>query len=198
MQHLHVVSHTHWDREWYRTFQQFRLQLVHLVDNLLTILDSNSNYLHFMLDGQTIVLEDYLQMRMANFPRLQKLIQENRILIGPWYILPDEFLVSPEATIRNLLLGQETAREFGPVMQIGYLPDTFGHIGQIPQIVKGFGMQTACAWRGLPAVKIIMSEPCRSSIEQLQLTLVSVPVAANESMRSRAIPSRTPLDPGLP
>ena len=71
MQTLHVVSHTHWDREWYKTFQQFRLQLVHLVDKLLTILDQNPEYLHFMLDGQTIVLEDYLQVRMANLPRLQ-------------------------------------------------------------------------------------------------------------------------------
>ena len=70
MQTLYIISHTHWDREWYKTFQQFRLKLVHLVDNLLTILDSDPTYLHFMLDGQTIVLEDYLHMRMANFPRL--------------------------------------------------------------------------------------------------------------------------------
>lgn len=150
MQHLHIISHTHWDREWYRTFQQFRLQLVHLVDNLLTILDSDSNYLHFMLDGQTIVLEDYLQMRMANFPRLQKLIQENRILIGPWYILPDEYLVSPEATIRNLLIGKQICNIFGQRMMIGYIPDPFGHISQMPQILRGFQIDTACLWRGVP------------------------------------------------
>ena len=102
MQTLHIISHTHWDREWYKTFQQFRLKLVHLVDNLLTILDSDPTYLHFMLDGQTIVLEDYLQMRMANFPRLLDYIRTGRVLIGPWYILPDEFLVSGESIIRNL------------------------------------------------------------------------------------------------
>lgn len=150
MQSLHIVSHTHWDREWYKTFQQFRLQLVHLVDNLLVILDQNPEYLHFMLDGQTIVLEDYLQMRMANLPLLQKYIQQQRILIGPWYILPDEYLVSPEATIRNLMIGRQICSLFGQRMMIGYIPDPFGHIGQMPQILKGFHMDTACLWRGVP------------------------------------------------
>ena len=107
MKHLHIISHTHWDREWYRTFQQFRLQLVHLIDNLMVTLDNDPDYLHYMLDGQTIVLEDYLRVRMENFATLQKYVQENRILIGPWYILPDEFLVSPESTVRNLLVGKQ-------------------------------------------------------------------------------------------
>ncbi|NLE92623.1 MAG: alpha-mannosidase, partial [Chloroflexi bacterium] len=150
MQTLHVVSHTHWDREWYKTFQQFRLQLVHLVDKLLTILDQNPEYLHFMLDGQTIVLEDYLQVRMANLPRLQQYIQEKRILIGPWYILPDEFLVSPEAIVRNLLVGKDICQLFGQRMMVGYIPDPFGHLSQLPQIFNGFHMDTACLWRGVP------------------------------------------------
>ena len=150
MQTLHVVSHTHWDREWYKTFQHFRLQLVHLVDNLLIILDNDPDYKHFMLDGQTIVLEDYLQVRMANLPRLQQYIQEKRILIGPWYILPDEFLVSPESIVRNLLIGRNICRLFGQRMMVGYIPDPFGHLSQLPQILNGFHMDTACLWRGVP------------------------------------------------
>ena len=150
MQTLHVVSHTHWDREWYKTFQQFRLQLVHLVDNLLIILDNDPDYLHFMLDGQTIVLEDYLQVRTANLPRLQQHIQEKRILIGPWYVLPDEFLVSPEAIVRNLLIGKDICQFFGQRMMVGYIPDPFGHLSQLPQILNGFHMDTACLWRGVP------------------------------------------------
>jgi len=150
MQTLHVVSHTHWDREWYKTFQQFRLQLVHLVDNLLIILDKDPDYLHFMLDGQTVVLEDYLQVRMANLPRLQKYIQDQRILIGPWYILPDEFLVSPESLVRNLLIGKDICQLFGQRMMVGYIPDPFGHLSQLPQILNGFHMDTACLWRGVP------------------------------------------------
>jgi mannosylglycerate hydrolase len=149
MHTLHVISHTHWDREWYLTFQQFRLKLVHLIDKLLDILDTDPDYKYFMLDGQTIVLDDYLHMRPENEERLRRHIQNGRILIGPWHILPDMFLVSPEAHIRNLLQGVRTARMFGPKMPIGYIPDPFGHPGQIPQILNGFGIETASLWRGL-------------------------------------------------
>lgn len=149
MKTIHLISHTHWDREWYRTFQQFRLRLVHLVDGILDILASDRDYKHFMLDGQTIVLDDYLLMRPEAESTLTRLIRSGRVLIGPWHILPDMFLVSPEAHIRNLLAGDRNARRFGPKMNIGYMPDSFGHIGQMPQILQGFGIDNACLWRGL-------------------------------------------------
>jgi len=149
MQKLHVISHTHWDREWYLTFQQFRLKLVHLVDKLLKILDEDPDFKYFMLDGQTIVLDDYLHIRPEKEAILRQHVQSGRILIGPWHILPDMFLVGPEAHIRNLLQGERTTRKFGPKMSIGYIPDPFGHPGQIPQILKGFGIETAALWRGL-------------------------------------------------
>jgi alpha-mannosidase len=95
MRTIHLVSHTHWDREWYLTFQQFRLKLVQLVDNLLDILASDPQYKYFMLDGQTILLEDYLEVRPEREAILRQFIQSGRITIGPWYVLPDEFLVSP-------------------------------------------------------------------------------------------------------
>ncbi len=146
---LHVISHTHWDREWYLTFQQFRLKLVNLVDGLLDILEKDKNFKHFMLDGQTIVLDDYLHMRPEKYETLREHVQKGRLVIGPWHILPDMFLVSPEAHIRNLLEGDRTTRKFGPKMMIGYMPDSFGHIGQMPQILRGFGIPAACLWRGL-------------------------------------------------
>lgn len=149
MKTLHVISHTHWDREWYLTFQQFRLKLVHLVDKLLSILADDPDYQHFMLDGQTIVLDDYLQIRPEMEGILRQYIQEGRLLIGPWHILPDMFLVSPEAHIRNLLQGDRTASKFGSKMQIGYIPDPFGHPGQIPQILRGFEIGVAALWRGI-------------------------------------------------
>ena len=149
MRTLHLISHTHWDREWYRTFQQFRLRLVHLIDGLLDILDHDKNFKYFMLDGQTIVLDDYLAMRPEREAALRKYIRSGRILIGPWHILPDEFLVSPEAHIRNLLEGDRTCRKFGSKMMVGYIPDPFGHIGQMPQILRGFGIQAAVFRRGL-------------------------------------------------
>jgi mannosylglycerate hydrolase len=154
MRTLHFVSHTHWDREWYLTFQQFRLKLVHLIDKLLAILEADPDYEYFMLDGQTIVLDDYLEVRPEKAGLLGEYIQRGRILVGPWHILPDEFLVSPEATIRNLLQGDHTARRFGPKMRVGYIPDPFGHIGQMPQILRGFDIETVALRRGLS------TEPC--------------------------------------
>jgi len=149
MKTLHIILHTHWDREWYLTFQQFRLKLVNLVDGLLELLDTDDDFRHFLLDGQTIVLDDYLQIRPANRQRIRKHVRKSRIQIGPWHILPDMFLVGPEAHIRNLLQGDRTARKFGPKMMVGYIPDPFGHPGQVPQILRGFGIETACVWRGL-------------------------------------------------
>lgn len=146
---IHLISHTHWDREWYLTYQQFRLKLVHLVDNLLHLLQNDPDYCHFMLDGQTIVLEDYLEMRPENESLLRDFVRSGKIQIGPWHILPDEFLVSPESTVRNLLEGDRVAGRFGPKMMVGYLPDPFGHIGQMPQILRGFGISSACVQRGL-------------------------------------------------
>ena len=154
MKTIHIVPHTHWDREWYLTFQSFRMKLVHLIDALLDLLDQDPTFSHFTLDGQTIVLEDYLEIRPQNEAALIQHIRSGRLVIGPWYILPDEFLVSPEATVRNLLLGRKMCARMGKRMEVGYLPDPFGHIGQMPQILQGFGIETAAFRRGLS------DEPC--------------------------------------
>lgn len=144
-----VVSHTHWDREWYLTFQQLRYQLVKLIDQLLDILQTDRSYVNFMLDGQTVVLEDYLEICPEKDAELKKWIREGRIDVGPWYVQPDEFLVSGESLIRNLMLGHRIGKEFGNVMKHGYLPDSFGHVSQIPQLLQGFGIDTAFIMRGV-------------------------------------------------
>ena len=144
----HIISHTHWDREWYLTFEQFRLRLVGLVDRLLDLMESQPDYRYFHLDGQTIVLEDYLELRPENEPRLRRLIAEGRILIGPCYDMPDEFLVSGESLVRNLARGHRIASQYGSSMPVGYLPDLFGHVGQMPQILRNFGLDNAILWRG--------------------------------------------------
>lgn len=146
---VHVISHTHWDREWYRPFELFRFRLVQVVDQLIDTLNADPNYRFFMLDGQTVVLEDYLEIRPEREADLDRLIRAGRLLVGPWYILPDEFLVSGEATVRNMLIGCKVARRFGEPMLVGYIPDTFGHLAQMPQILRGFGIDTAIFWRGL-------------------------------------------------
>jgi len=145
---MHVVSHTHWDREWYRPFQAFRIRLVDLIDNLLELLITDPEFRAFHLDGQTVVLEDYLEMRPERERLLRDLVASGRILIGPWYLLNDEFLTSGEATVRNLQIGHAICDDWGANMKVGYLPDQFGNIGQMPQVLKGFGIDTAVFGRG--------------------------------------------------
>jgi alpha-mannosidase len=146
-----VVPHTHWDREWYQTFQQFRIRLVRTIDKLLDILDQDDKFSCFTLDGQTIVLDDYLAVRPEQEEHLKRYTRTGRILIGPWYLQPDEFLVSGEALLRNLQFGLQRAAEFGQPMRVGYVPDCFGHIAQLPQILQGFGINSAIFWRGVSA-----------------------------------------------
>jgi alpha-mannosidase len=151
---LIVVPHTHWDREWHQTFQQFRMRLVKCINLLLRILDSDPDFTYFMLDGQTIILDDYLEIHPEEAERLLSYVRSGRILIGPWYVQPDEFLVGGEAIIRNLLLGMRQAAPYGGAMLVGYVPDCFGHIAQLPQILRGFGIENAVFWRGVePEIK---------------------------------------------
>jgi alpha-mannosidase len=146
-----IVPHTHWDREWYRSYQDFRLSLVDLIDTLVPLLESDPSYPYFMLDGQMAVVDDYLEVRPYNEERLRTLAAADRISMGPWYILMDEFLCSPETIIRNLQMGIVRGAAFGGVMEVGYLPDMFGHIAQMPQILRLAGFEHAVVWRGVPS-----------------------------------------------
>lgn len=147
--HIYAITKSHWDREWYMNYQMTRIRLVHLIDSLFEIFDTDPNFVSFMLDGQTLPLEDYLEVKPYNRNRIEKYIKNGQLVIGPWYILPDEILITGETHIRNYLLGTHIAKSFGAdKMQIGYLPDSFGHPSQMPQILNKLGMDTIMFWRG--------------------------------------------------
>jgi alpha-mannosidase len=143
-----VVSHTHWDREWYLTFHRFRGMLVNVVQEVLERLERDDAFEHFLLDGQSIILDDYLQVRPEDESRIAAFVRRGALSIGPWYILPDEFLVSAEATVRNLMLGHAVGGRVGPVQKVGYMPDSFGHIAQMPQILRQAGIDSFIYTRG--------------------------------------------------
>ena len=146
-----IVPHTHWDREWYEPFQSFRMRLVELLDNLLPLLESDPSYARFLLDGQMAVVDDYLEIRPEAEDRIRSLSASGRLTMGPWYVLMDEFLVSGETIVRNLQMGLHRGAAFGGAMPVGYLPDMFGHIAQMPQILRLAGLSHAVVWRGVPA-----------------------------------------------
>ncbi len=147
---VHVITHTHWDREWYLSFELFRARLLTLLDNLKEEMEKHKAFKFFTLDGQTVVLEDYFELRPEKKEEILSLIREKRVEVGPWYILPDEFLITGESFIRNYLIAQKILQEFEiEGMDIGYLPDMFGHNAYTPSILKGLELKAAVLWRGV-------------------------------------------------
>lgn len=139
--------HTHWDREWYRTFEEFRFRFFEVFEDIVKKLE-NGEFSQFYLDGQTILVDDLLEIAPEKKSEIQKLISEKKIIIGPWYTLADEFLVSGEALIRNLLVGTKQAKSYGVEDFLGYLPDAFGHTQGMVDILASFGIKNALLWRG--------------------------------------------------
>jgi alpha-mannosidase len=146
---VHIISHSHWDREWYMPFEKHRFYLVKLIDTLLDLFQKDPRFQSFHLDGQTIILEDYLEIRPERKQELIRAIREKKLHIGPWYVLQDAFLTSSEANVRNLLYGMLDAKEYGGMSKIGYFPDTFGIYGQAPQLLNQAGITTAAFGRGV-------------------------------------------------
>ncbi|ACT01221.1 alpha-mannosidase [Paenibacillus sp. JDR-2] len=145
----HIISHTHWDREWYRPYEKHHMQLIDIMDSLIELLDNDEQFLSFHLDGQTIILDDYLEVRPAQREKVLKLVREGRLMVGPWYVLQDEFLTSSEANARNLQIGMRDAAAYGGSCLIGYFPDSFGNMGQAPQILAQAGISCAVFGRGV-------------------------------------------------
>ncbi|MDQ1385893.1 MAG: 2-O-(6-phospho-alpha-D-mannosyl)-D-glycerate hydrolase [Actinomycetota bacterium] len=144
---LLLVSHFHWDREWYRPFEVFRGRLVDAIDAVLDLVTADPGY-RFVLDGQAIVLEDYLAVRPHRRDELVAGLSAGRLAAGPWYVQPDSLLPAGETHVRNLLHGRAVAGALGPVSAVGYVPDSFGHPAQLPQILAGFGLDPFVYWRG--------------------------------------------------
>ncbi|HWC38401.1 MAG TPA: glycoside hydrolase family 38 C-terminal domain-containing protein [Acidimicrobiales bacterium] len=145
-----IVPHTHWDREWYTPFEVVRLDLVELLEEVLDLLETDETFTAFVLDGQAAPVDDYLELRPQAEDRIRRLVASGRLEIGPWYVAMDEFLVSGETIVRNLRLGLDRAAHLGGAMVVGYLPDNFGHVGQMPQLLRAAGIDHAVVWRGVP------------------------------------------------
>lgn len=144
-----LYSHTHWDREWYQPFEVFRLHLTEVVKRVVEDLEQK-RLSKFFLDGQSIVLDDVIALEPDLAPRISRLMEQGELAAGPWYVLPDQMLVSGESLIRNLHMGLKAVSKFGAPSLTGYCPDTFGHTHDLPRILKGFGISNAFVWRGVP------------------------------------------------
>ena len=147
---VHYVLSTHWDREWFLTQQDYRYRLVQLLDRVIDGLQSGELRGPFQTDGQSIPIEDYLEIRSERRELVQQLVHDGRLVVGPWYVLPDEFLVSGESLVRNLQLGRQLVRDLGgQPSNAGFVCDLFGHNSQMPQIFAGFNIRGGFIWRGV-------------------------------------------------
>ncbi|MGT2716401.1 alpha-mannosidase [Streptococcus respiraculi] len=149
---VHIISHSHWDREWYQSFEGHRMQLIELFDDLFDLFENDPEFKSFHLDGQTIVLDDYLAIRPENREKLQSYIDQGKLKIGPFYILQDDYLISSESNVRNSLIGHQECQKWGQSTAVGYFPDTFGNMGQAPQLLKQTGLDVAAFGRGVKPI----------------------------------------------
>lgn len=155
---MHVISNTHWDREHRHSFPATQFMLTELMDELVEILEGDENYKYFTLDGQSIMIDDYLEVKPYMKERLEKLIKDGRILIGPWYSLVDCYSVNQESIVRNLLTGKKKCESIADYMKVGYSIFSFGQIAQLPQIYSGFGIKDVLFYKGSNAKVFPKSE----------------------------------------
>ena len=145
---VHLIPHTHWDREWYLPRATFVARLVPALDDLLDRLDTTPDFRSFFLDGQTVLLEDYLRVRPEQRARVARFVRDGRLQVGPWYVLADELIPSGESLVRNLLLGRADAERLGGRTDVLYSPDAFGHPAVWPALAAEFGIAYGVLWRG--------------------------------------------------
>lgn len=154
-----VVAHTHWDRAWYHPFELFRLSLCRVFSRVLDLLEEGKGYEHFTFDGQTVVAEDFLELYPEQRDRVAKLVRQGRLTLGPFYVLPDQFLITGESHVRNGLIGQQIAESFGRSSRQGYVADPFGLISQCPQIFAELGIESILFSRGVSKQQIEEAGP---------------------------------------
>jgi mannosylglycerate hydrolase len=150
---VHIICNTHWDRAWVYPFQETRLLLVEFMDNLLDLLDRDPQFHSFLLDSQTVAVEDYLELRPERTAQVEGFVKAGRLIVGPWYSLPEEYIVNGESLVRNLVVGHRGAQRLGRVSKIGYTPFSYGQTSQMPQIYRGFDIDTILFYRGINTQK---------------------------------------------
>ena len=146
---IHVIPHSHWDREWYFTTSRSKVYLMKDLGDVLNTLENDPEFKYFMVDAQGSLLDDYIKWRPQDKERISKLVNDGRLVIGPWYTQTDQLVISGESIVRNMYYGMKRCESFGKYMNVGYVPDTFGQSGNMPQIYRQFGIEDTLFWRGV-------------------------------------------------
>lgn len=143
---IHVIPHSHWDREWYFTTSRSKVYLMKDLGDVLNTLENDPEFKYFMVDAQGSLLDDYIKWRPQDKERISKLVNDGRLVIGPWYTQTDQLVISGESIVRNMYYGMKRCESFGKYMNVGYVPDSFGQSGNMPQIYRQFGIEDTLFW----------------------------------------------------
>ena len=146
---IHVIPHSHWDREWYFTTSRSKVYLMKDLGDVLNTLENDPEFKYFMVDAQGSLLDDNIKWRPQDKERISKLVNDGRLVIGPWYTQTDQLVISGESIVRNMYYGMKRCESFGKYMNVGYVPDSFGQSGNMPQIYRQFGIEDTLFWRGV-------------------------------------------------
>ena len=146
---IHVIPHSHWDREWYFTTSRSKVYLMKDLGDVLNTLENDPEFKYFMVDAQGSLLDDYIKWGPQDKERISKLVNDGRLVIGPWYTQTDQLVISGESIVRNMYYGMKRCESFGKYMNVGYVPDSFGQSGNMPQIYRQFGIEDTLFWRGV-------------------------------------------------
>lgn len=146
---IHVIPHSHWDREWYFTTSRSKVYLMKDLGDVLNTLENDPEFKYFMVDAQGSLLDDYIKWRPQDKERISKPVNDGRLVIGPWYTQTDQLVISGESIVRNMYYGMKRCESFGKYMNVGYVPDSFGQSGNMPQIYRQFGIEDTLFWRGV-------------------------------------------------
>ncbi|HPO10418.1 MAG TPA: hypothetical protein PLZ55_17215, partial [bacterium] len=163
---IYIISNTHWDREWVYPSAETRLLMLEFMDNMLDLLDKQPDYHSFTMDSQTLCIQDYLDFRPERREQIERHVKSGRLIIGPWCSLPEEYIVNGESLVRNLVIGHKVANSLGKVSKVGYTPFSYGQTSQMPQIYRGFDIDTIIFYRGIKTEKseFIMRGPDGSEL----------------------------------
>lgn len=172
---VHVVPHSHWDREWYFTTSRSKIYLMKDFKDVLDTLEKQEEFKFFMIDAQTSLLDDYLKWRPEDEYRIRDLVQRKKLVIGPWYTQTDQLVISGESIVRNLYYGIERCKDFGEYMKVGYVPDSFGQSAQMPQIYRGFGIDSSLFWRGVSDDMVDKTEFMWKGSDGSEILAVQIP-----------------------
>lgn len=183
MKKIHYIAHTHWDKEWYKTYEEFRVKFLIYFENILETLESDKEFKCFMFDAQSSIIDDYLQIKPHNQNRLKKLIEQKKLLLGPWYTLPDNYLSSSESIVRNLLIGKNMANEYGYSQNVCYIPDSFGQNGNMVQVAKNFNFDAIVLWRGVDKTQTESSIFMWKGIDDSEMLSVHLPLGYGYSKK---------------